>query len=124
MDIKNKSRQATHRNSAEPYILPLGNNNCLLTGRALQKHIDSHTLSFKHWYVESIKCVSSGEGQIKLATSNGNITYFLTIAVDNSELLISCDCDRKVDKLCNHAYHTLDYIINFNGAQYFQKYRC
>jgi hypothetical protein len=107
------------RNTTTPYTIHLRERVLFLDGQMLKNHIDMNTLTYKEWHFPKLKVISFKEGLLKLSNINYNMTYELTIDITHNGLHISCNCDRRVEKLCHHAYYALAHIISTLGEQYF-----
>ncbi len=108
------------RNTTTPYTIYLHERAFLLDAQMLKKHIDANTLTYKDWHLPKLKVISFKEGLLKLYNINYNMLYELTIYIAHDGLHISCDCDRRVEKLCHHAYYALAHIISTLGERYFR----
>jgi hypothetical protein len=106
------------RNTNEPYALPL-NYLGLAFKVDLSAHIDNETRTFKRWHLSSLQLLSANDKQLCFKNSNGNISFVLTIQLEGYKLLVSCNCDRRVEMLCHHAYAALKQLILENGADVF-----
>jgi len=96
------------RNSTEPYAIELSRGNYILTEWDVNCHIDSDTFAYKHWPAPELLPL----------LQQGNILELSNTSDD--QLQVSCNCNRKVERLCHHAYYALLHIINNFGIHYFQ----
>lgn len=107
------------RNSKEPYRLPLDWKG-MLYKIDLKFNIDNETRTFKRWHLSELKLLSKEHRKVQYRNSNGNIYFTLSIELDNNGLLVSCDCDRKVDMLCHHAYTGLKQLITQTSGHVYE----
>ena len=115
--ITDVNRQKTH-NTCEAYSIRL-NRHGLLSEEDLKRHIDLETYTYKHWHMGALKLRSTAKGRLEYLNSNGNISYVLTIAITDRKLWVSCDCNRRVEGLCHHAYTALKHLISKRGEGMF-----
>ena len=108
------------RNSTQPYTIELSRGNCILTEFDLNGHIDIDTFKYKFWPEPKVKVLLQQGNKWELSNTNYGVRYLLTIVIEKSQLLVSCSCDRKVERLCHHVYYALLHIITQSGIHYFQ----
>lgn len=107
------------RNTREPYTLVMGQAG-QLSEKLLKNNIDKYTLTYKDWHFPKLKLLSFEDDVLKLANTNYNITYELTLYIETTRLHVACNCDRRTEMLCHHAYYALEHIISTLGCQYFR----
>lgn len=103
------------RNTRESYTLKakdcFSENNRHFPG----KHIDRDTHTYKHWHLPRLELIFCKAGTLCIANTSNGVCYELTIQVCEEMLQVSCNCDRRVEKLCHHAYYALDAIFSSSG---------
>ncbi|SIT33786.1 hypothetical protein SAMN05421788_113122 [Filimonas lacunae] len=109
------------RNSREPYWIPLTYEGEIDT-TTLKCHIDSYTRHFKHWHLDTITLFDIAPHVVQFKHSNGSIHFIMKVKFDDNHLVVSCDCDRKVEMLCHHSYRALKELINKKGEDVFRNY--
>jgi hypothetical protein len=109
------------RNSREPYIIELDDRGGI-TKEQLKFHIDTETRQFKIWHLYSLKVEAIVRNTVRFKNSNGNIHYHMQLAFWNKCVLVSCDCDRRVERLCHHSYTALRELIATEGELIFRDY--
>ncbi|GGH70136.1 hypothetical protein HNQ91_002951 [Filimonas zeae] len=113
-----KTNKDDLRNTGYAYTIPLGRAG-RLHADSLKKHIDSETFHYKQWPVTFVSPVKINQYKAEYTNTSGALSYTLAISVSNNEVHVICDCDRKVEMLCHHAYGALKYLITTGGEEYF-----
>ena len=108
------------RNSTEPYAVELSRGSYILTEWDVNCHIDSDTFAYKHWPAPELVLLLQQDNRLELSNSSDGVRYILTIRMECDQLHVSCNCNRKVERLCHHVYYALLHIINHFGTHYFQ----
>lgn len=121
-----KKQDATNlqlRNAADFYIVPLENDQYILTGEALKKCIDPRTLKAHGWFYPTLKFISFKDGKLELLNSSNKVSHKLSIIIEKDKLHVACSCAMQVEKLCQHAYKALDRLLSYDDStDYFEKY--
>jgi len=107
------------RNSREPYTIELTRGNGVLTELDMNGHIGWDTLKYMYWSDPKVSELSRQGNRLELSNTSDGVRYILRVAIERNQLHVSCSCDRKVERLCHHAYYALHHIITQSGIHYF-----
>ena len=108
------------RNSTEPYRIGLARSNYVLTEWDLNYNIDCETLTYKQWPQPEVKELSHEGNRLEYSNTSDGLRYILVVQVERNSLHVSCNCNRKVQQLCHHAYYGLLHLIDKFSINYFQ----
>jgi len=108
------------RNSSEPYTIKLSLGKSILTAGDINDHIDNDTLSYKFWHYPELRVLTKQGDELVMLNSCNSVRHILTIVVEDSQLYVTCSCNKKVDKLCHHVYYALKHIIAKEGTHFFR----
>lgn len=115
------TNKADLRNSKEPYIIEL-NDQGRITKEELRFHIDSQTRQFKIWHLSSLKAEIFAGNTVTFKNSNGAIHYRMQVTFLKNSIHVTCDCDRRVERLCHHSYTALKDLIATEGETIFSRF--
>lgn len=115
------TNKAELRNSREPYIIELDDHG-RITKEGLRFHIDTQTRQFKIWHLSSLKAEIFAGNVVTFKNSNGTIHYRMQVTFFKHCIHVTCDCDRRVERLCHHSYTALNNLIATEGETIFNKF--
>lgn len=114
------------RFSGDPYVILLDNENSDLTTGVLEQNVDPTTAKKRKWDFPTITIASFKDGlvQLKTTSESDKESFTITLLVENDKLHVRCSCNQPVEKLCRHAYTTLQRISSsYRGNSYFKQYQ-
>ena len=121
--MNNDTPQESLRLSSEPYVIALDNENSDLITPVLDQHGDLKIAKKRKWDFPTIEVTSYKDGMVQLKATSDKESYIISVLVEKDKLHISCSCNQPVEKLCRHAYATLQKIsYNYHGNSYFKQY--
>ena len=105
--MNNDTPQESLRLSSEPYVIALDNENSDLITPVLDQHGDLKIAKKRKWDFPTIEVTSYKDGMVQLKATSDKESYIISVLVEKDKLHISCSCNQPVEKLCRHAYATL-----------------
>lgn len=110
------------RNAAQPFSIPLHNNQYELTRIVLNEVTDKGIQRKRDWFDPVLKFISFKNNLLTLSNTYKGNSFRLMIHIGPDELKVACSCSTQVKTICIHSYSVLENIATFCPSNYFEKY--